>query len=201
MGKITQDDIMGMWKDLDLTPKQLAFVYHYCISGFDEKHAQKEADYSMSTTTLFHNPKIKEAISMFMNAVLSRKKNEILTKAIDVLQKRAFYDPFMFFDENGQPLFNSMKQVPPEWRVVVDGIEEKHWGKEGEVKWVVLKLADRQKALNELTKLLELSKDVIELKGMNNGDQEQAYTFNVNVVDTTTDNPLKKKMEDLLGED
>lgn len=198
------EEIVEMWKALEMSPQQMSFVYYYCLNDFDEKKAVELSDYSknVNVKALFNNDKVKKAIAIYMNAVLAQHKTHILHKAIDVLSKRAFYDPFMFYDTDGQPKFSTMEDVPVEWRVVVDGIEQKFWGKDAMQTSVILKLADRQSAIKELTKLLELSKETIEIKNsVASAGDELGFTFNLNVLDTTTNNPLKKKMEEIARAD
>ena len=192
------DDILEMWRELDLRPKELDFVFQYCTNGFDEKLARDKAGYSKSIFTKEH---VKKAIAIYMNAILAQKKPEVLDKVINVLYKRAFYDPFMFYDTDGQPKFSSLEEIDEEWRVVVDGIEQKYWGKDSETSSVVLKLADRNKAIQELTKILELSKEQIKIEGMNDISRDAGFTFNLNVIDTTTSNALKTEMERIIEED
>ena len=192
------DDIMGMWAEIDLKPKQLDFVYKYCTNGLDAKKAQEETGF---TKSIFTCENVRKAIAIYMNAVLAQKKSEVLYKVMEVLYKRAFYDPFTFYDSDGQPKFSSLEEIAIEDRIVVDGIELKYWGKDSDKSSVVLKLANRDKAMQELTKILELSKEQIKIEGLGIGGKEAGFTFNLNVIDTTNNNPMEAEMQKILEDD
>jgi len=164
------------------------FVHYYCENGFNALQAYrsaysapgKEIPADQTAGTLGHlllkNIQVQEGIHTYLESILAPSRTILEKQIFDTLWKRAFYDPSMFLDldgevrtiddpETGIARAIEFKDIPEEWRCVIDGIEKKYFGKDAVVYSIVLKLADRDKALDKLDKYIGMTKDtkVIEI--------------------------------------
>jgi hypothetical protein len=89
------------------------------------------------------------------------------------LWRRAFYDPFDFIDEEGQPKFDvtNYKEVLGANSVVVDGIKRMVHPKNQDNVWMQVDLADRTRALKDLSNYI----------GLASGEDSGSGSFVVNV--------------------
>lgn len=153
--------------DLDLTDRQRKFSYFYVNNDFKGADAARKAGckHSSKKTTeaaamacqaslLKSITKVKEAINRIIDNQL-RDFNEIRKRLNDYWWKRASYDIATFIDDDGE--FKALKQIPKAWRCCVDGVEKKYYGKDAHVKVVVAKLADRDKAMEKLDRLINMT--------------------------------------------
>lgn len=175
--KLSNADIVKLTPYLEeiqppLTPKQRKFCYYYVISDFNKVLGAKYAGYSCGTkkhgkvdqNTRFriitneniNKPYLKQAIDMVIEHEI-KDKSHIKKKLFDLLWKRANYDIAIFQDDEGEML--PLKDIPKEWRCVIDGTERKHYGKDGLISVVVAKLADRDKAIDKLDKYIQMTKE------------------------------------------
>jgi hypothetical protein len=162
-----------LFDDLDLKPRQKLFVAYYCANHFNAYEAYIKAGYNTTTegsaqasaSILLRNPKIVEAMSRYIKDILAPCKSELEKRIYDVWFKRAFYDVKMFINDDGSPAFAGWDEIPEEWRVVVDGIETKAYGKDASVEKIVIKLANKENALDKLDKYIGMTREtnVLEL--------------------------------------
>lgn len=143
-----------------LIPEYQAYVAEYCLNGFDSKQAAK-ATKIKNISEVAASEAVQEAIKEFMTYVLADKADKLESKIVDVLWRRAFYDPFEFVDEEGQPRFDvsNYKEVLGANSVVVEGIKRMVHPKNQDNVWMIVDLADRTKALKELSSYIGLVRE------------------------------------------
>jgi len=151
--------------DLPLTPRQIRFVVAYSETNFKSREAYKIAGYKstrpevidVNVCNLLKKKHVNEALKKYIEARLGDTRKTLDQKLIDTIYKRAFYDATMFVNDDGS--FKGFDQIPDEWKCVVDGIEEKYYGKDAQKCSTHLKLADKDKALQHLVKYTNIIKD------------------------------------------
>jgi hypothetical protein len=72
-----------------------------------------------------------------------------------MLWKRATYDISIFKNPNGS--LKKLDSIPKAWRCCIDDTEPRLFGKNAEVREVITKLADRDKAIDKLDKYVNLT--------------------------------------------
>lgn len=144
----------------NLEPEYQAYVAEYCLNGFDSKMAAKVAKIK-KVSDVAASEAVQNAIKEFMQYVLADKADKLESKIIDVLWRRAFYDPFDFVDEEGQPRFNvsNYKEVLGANAVVVEGIKRMVHPKNQDNVWMIVDLANRTQALKELSSYIGLVRE------------------------------------------
>ncbi len=142
--------------DLKLNPRQLKFVAAYCTNGFDSTLAaqasgyithEKESKTSWALKTLKH-PAVLEAIKRFISMAIGPYKERLEYQVLDVYYRRAVYDIATFYDDTGSLI--PLSEIPPAWRICIDGTEKRYFGKDGNRVQLSYKLADRDTALQTL---------------------------------------------------
>lgn len=118
------------------------------------------------SSTYFAKPNIKAAIAEYLDRIIEGYKNTLHHDIIATYRARAFYKTEDILDENG----NLQPNIPEELKCVIDGMELKPTtvgsGENAETMFVrKYTLANRDKALEMLTKYMALIKDRIELSG------------------------------------
>lgn len=156
-------------KALKLKPKHILFISYYINNGLNASQAYREAGFgskkqstaavAVGAHKLITQANIKAAIRLMMDAWLDAQKLKLDRQIIDVLTKRAFYDPKMFIKDDGSPAFEKLEDLPEEWRCVIDGIETKCFGKDADVVKTVVKLANREVSMDKLSKYIILFKE------------------------------------------
>jgi hypothetical protein len=146
----------------------IKFVVEYLNNGMNAgqaylKHVAKKPDITMDTAytngcLLLRNPKIREALRIVITDWLEEKRGKLEKELIDVLYRRAFYDISIFQNENGE--FKELEDIPNEWRCCVDGVEKKYYGKDATTSVIILKLADRDRAIDKLDKYIQMTKEL-----------------------------------------
>jgi len=194
----------AIWQDLDLSPKKRMFVLEYCNNKFDKEKALAKLGYvgnSAATTASawINDSQVQEAIRRYVELILGEGKLRLKKEIFDVWLKRATYDPLMFYDINGEPKIKTLKDIPEEWRCVVDGIEKKYYGKDATTYTIVLKLADKEKALMWLDKFIGMTKE--EANVQVNVSSNEMPDLTINVLDTTSNNKVREQMEKLAIEE
>lgn len=174
--------------------KSQAYVAEYCLNGFDSKQAAKAAKLK-NVAKVAASEVVQNAIKEFLQYVLADKADKLESKIIDVLWRRAFYDPFDFVDEEGQPRFDvtNYKEVLGANSVVVEGIKRMVHPKNQDNVWMIVDLADRTRALKELSSYIGLVRE----------ESGTASSFVVNL-QVHNDTPKKvyeiKDYEDVVAE-
>lgn len=169
-----------------LTNKDRAFAWYYVFNGFNKADAYKRmkyGKYNKKTNELeLIIPESKQKNSNFnincsvYSAVLFKK--DYMQKCIDLIQSehvknikhdlnqiyteqlviQSTYDPAMFIDQSGKPVFNSWDDIPQKYRCCVTSIETKYYGKNADRKVTIIKLVDRDKAREQLFKFIDTVK-------------------------------------------
>lgn len=139
-----------------------------------------------------------------INLIRERHCNALLfdTKQtyIEQLKIRATYDISFFLTPKGEMKIKTWEEVPEKYRCVIDGIEEKRYGKDGDQCTVVLKLADREKAMKELAKLLPSDQlDIVEKLRIEHTGQLKAEKWKDRDPGQMTDEELKLAMDEMEG--
>jgi hypothetical protein len=169
--------ITGYLDDIEpkLTIKQRKFAYFYIMNGFNGSEACRQAGYK-SHKDIDNNEiyrvigcinlqkvNIKDAIRLISDNII-KDKSEIQQSLFNIHWKRANYDILTFQNDDGS--FKSLNEIPQEWRCCIDGTETKYYGKDANVKVVVSKLPDRNRALEFLDKLIQMTKEPNEDKNV-----------------------------------
>ena len=146
----------------------IKFIAEYLNNGMKPseaylKYVATKPDTTKSTAytegcNLLKKPKIREAIRIVITDWLEEKRGKLERELIDTLYRRAFYDISIFQNENGE--FKEIEDVPVEWRCCVDGVEKKYYGKDATTSVIILKLADRDRAIDKLDKYIQMTKEL-----------------------------------------
>ena len=163
---------MTFLKDLELKPRQILFIYFYCENNFNGTKAYQLAGYegtdentiASQASTMIRNPKIVEGVRLYLELILEPSRTVLEKQLFDVWFKRAFYDPSMFVNLDGDPVHTSWDSIPVEWRVCVDGIETKHYGKDATMSRTTIKLANRQEAMVQLDRYIGMTKETKQIE-------------------------------------
>jgi phage terminase small subunit len=116
-----------------------------------------EATAATESSRLLKDPKIQEAISTELKAVLAEKRVPLEKRILDTWIVRAFYDPTEIIDLNGHLKISEKELHKRGLQVCIDSINEKLTAK-GD-RYVEYKLADRDKALDMLQKYIAMIKE------------------------------------------
>lgn len=155
--------------DLNLTPREIKFVCEYITNGYKAEDAAKAAGLlsqdagtvasRLHCAALLNNEKIKEAISRTKTSFVEPYRDVHYAKIQEVLEIRAFYDPFDFYYPDGT--IRPLDEISPKLRYAIDGIGDvTTMGKNGDnVRTVTYKLADKDKARKELRELHEIKEE------------------------------------------
>jgi hypothetical protein len=161
-----------------LTAMRRDFIVHYVTPGQPAFHnamqAALKAGYKETVAksdiyTLLQDPDIQKIIKknekMAHNAI-----HEAAMRALELKQRRAFFDPLDYFEEKEITITNKdgeeytksvmglkpLQEMTPEQRMCIDGIDIK-----GQANVPVYLMADREKELNDIIKIdNELSKAI-----------------------------------------
>lgn len=161
-----------------LTPLRRAFIVNYVTPGQPCFHnalqAALKAGYreSVAKTEIYgilQNPDIQKIIQK-NESMAYQALHESAVRALELKQRRAFYDPADYFEEKEITLTNKkgeeytksimalkpLQEMTPEQRMCIDGIDIK-----GQASLPVYLLANRERELNDIIKIdRELSKAV-----------------------------------------
>jgi hypothetical protein len=160
-----------------LTALRRAFIIYYVTPGQSCFHnalqSALKAGYKKSTAKsdvygLLREPDIQKIIRTNEN-LIHQKVHESAMRAIDLKQRRAFFDPIDYFEEREitiegkegsytKPVMalKTLEDMTPEQRMCIDGIDVK-----GQASIPVYLMADRGKELNDIIKIdNELSKSI-----------------------------------------
>lgn len=155
------------WKQKGLNPNQCKFVVEYLTNGHNATQAYLKVHPKVNTNTAgvegynsLRNPKIREVIKDYLTESLNTDKLTLEHDIIQTYKAQSFYNPQLFINLDGSPKYKTWDKIPKELHCIIEGIEVKTFGqgKYREDK-VVIKLADRSKALLQLGKYVELIKN------------------------------------------
>ncbi len=170
-----------------LKPQQQQFVAEYCLNGFSAPDAAKAVG-AKGAGRFMGSDVVNEAIREFMSFILADRADKLENKIVDVLWRRAFYDPMDFIDQDGQPRFNidNYKEVLGADVVVIENIKKNVHFKEPDLEWYEVTLADRTRALKELSNYIGLAREesgaasnfIVNLN-LNEDDKKEAKTYQI----------------------
>jgi hypothetical protein len=164
-----------------INPKQRAFAWYYVFNGNnksdgyrrayrgvynhklkiieipeiddDNKTPIKQMD-AINGQQQYSKTYIKEAIKLIRAETKEEFMQDCPQTLVEQLEIMATYDPAMFYDKSGNPVFDKMEDIPKKYRCCIEGIETKYYGKDADRKVIILKLTDRNKVQDRLLKIL-----------------------------------------------
>ena len=154
----------------ELTPKELLFANKYLTNDFNATEAAIDAGFSENTarqqgSRLLTKVNIKEYIKAQLTEVIGTIKDILEKKIVDTYFKRAFYDIAQFTNENGEVDINKINESG--YGCIIDGVKKARTVTTGDsfekTEPAVYDIADRDKALAQLTKYMQLISDKIDL--------------------------------------
>ena len=156
-------------RDIGLRPKQINFIKQYvetmnATQSYIDNIAREGTTYDSAGTEsrlTLQRPLVRKGVQFLFDTFIAEKKLKLETKLLDSYYRRAFYDITMFQDEEGN--FKKLTGIDKEWRCCVDATEVKYYGKDAQRRVVVSKLPDRDKALDKLSKYIEMIKEKLDL--------------------------------------
>ena len=178
--------IPGDSKILDglmLRDNQRKFVISFCNPDspmYNDKFGSfKAAGYAFknkntlvaNVSKLLGNAKIKLAMDRYRQEIISSKKLEISTETVDMLRKRANYEISMFYNTDGTMIPYS--EVPLEWHCCIDDLVLDYKGARADKQILKYKLCDRQKALDTLNKIMEITQTINGQSGVSAAKQKE----------------------------
>ena len=149
-------------------------------NGFDERAAAKGARMAHSTFRNFlATPRARRILKEYTDFLINKKKDTLSYRIIDIYTTRAFYNPGEIIDGDGYLKVNDLKDLGT-LAFCVEGIETDIKGvtiinkgrkDEKAIKLIKkkVKLCDREKALEQLARFMELMTDKVELTGPGGG--------------------------------
>jgi len=150
-------------KDLRLKAREIRFVAAFCMT-WDQQRAYEMAGYrttkrgsaASAASRLLNSVNVSTAIQRYVSKAVEPYKDRLNLMLLEVWYKRAFYDISVFYNLDGKR--KELDEIPEEWRVCIDGIDIKRYGKEPEknydIKW---ELCSRPEALKEIRTVLEMA--------------------------------------------
>ncbi len=156
--------------DFGLTEHEIIFISNYFQNKNDHKKAYTDTFPEESTSraasrglAILGRPQVKEAVKHYLKKRLEGSVMTLENDIVEILKRRMSYDPAMFYDNEGKPIFRLLDEVPEEWRCVIDSIETKAYGKEA-IFVTSMKLANKMEAARELAKYIKMSRPEEEKK-------------------------------------
>ena len=159
-----------------LSEKQKKAVDAYIENGFDIKDAAEKSGYSVSNLSRWlKTEKARVCLKDYTLFLIDNKKDVLEYRIIDIYTIRAFYNPADIIDKDGFLIVDDLKKLG-HLAHCVDGIETEVKGireikegpRAGEVEKLVkikVKLCDREKALEQLSRYMQLMTDKMEVSG------------------------------------
>jgi len=167
----------------NLTEKQRKAVDTYLENGFDIKDAAKKSGYSEAGLRKWlKSEKARICLREYTAFLIDNRKDVLEYRLIDTYITRAFYNPADIIDVDGYLIVDDLKKLGP-LAVCVESIETEIKGirqtkdDHGNVhtKELIKKkvtLANREKALEQLSRYMKIMSDQIELTGKDGGPVE-----------------------------
>lgn len=148
--------------DLELTSKELKFLGEYVTQGYNDVAAYKKfyntkgmanSDIKMEALALVNDRRIKLGVQRFVNLTLDPYRDMLEHQVLNILQRRAFYDPSDFYNDDGS--VKPLDQIEHDLRKCIDDVKEDWKGKDADRRQVTYTLAKRMEALKMLQALLK----------------------------------------------
>lgn len=183
-----------------LSEKQKKAVDAYIENGFNVKDAAAKSGYNAASLSRWlKTEKARVCLKDYTLFLIDNKKDVLEYRIIDIYITRAFYNPADIIDKDGFLITDDLKSLGP-LACCVEGIETEIKGvriikdKDGNEKEVKLikkkvKLCDREKALEMLSRYMQLITDKMEVSGQVN--------TTVNIWSLST-NERKARIKELL---
>lgn len=158
--------VVPQYKEYGLKPNELRFIGYYLFNGYNATRAYlsvynnknyKKGTASVKGCELLNSSKVMRALKDLFDDWLGEKKLKLEKEIIDVYYRRAFYPLHIFYNEYHE--VKPFDEIPEKYHCCIDGIERKYFGKDADRTTVVLKLSNREKALEQLAKYISLFND------------------------------------------
>jgi hypothetical protein len=147
------------WRELPLTKEEAVFAILFVLNGRDEEKAYNESGLKgnvFARISLMNEERWVSGLQSVASYCLGKKKADLEARIFETLHEQAFYDPADIITSDGELRVADLKEIPKSLRRCIEGIEHKNLGREGSVK--VVKLADRQRAIRELSDYIGMTK-------------------------------------------
>ncbi|MFX0132483.1 MAG: terminase small subunit [Candidatus Hodarchaeota archaeon] len=139
----------------ELTAPQCQFIISYIKQGFSNSYkAYKKSHPSASKSTCYVNgyrtlkiAKIQSVIRDYLAVEDSAKRIEIRKNIRDILYARATFDPGEIVNELGELKYNTLKEVPKEYRYCIENIIQKKYGKNATKTVIETSLCNRMESI------------------------------------------------------
>lgn len=156
--------VLPDYKDTGASIPQARFAACYVTNGFNGRKAYKDAvSHNAKNSTAdakahawLRNPKVMACIQQFTETWLSDCRMKLEGEIIRTLWAQAFYDPSTFVTPSGEVAFDNWDEVPTDLRRAIEGIETKYFGKDADISTTTIKMADRGRALQQLSQYISL---------------------------------------------
>ena len=149
-------------KALKMPEKEKTFAAAYVVD-FNATHAYlaaypntKKVNATANGSVFLRRENVQALIKKYCDERINNYKNELEKKIVDVYMKRAFYDASKWFDEKGRLICEWEEFQKSGYGIIVDGIETRAYGKDATNEKTVYKLADKNKALEMLSRYMRI---------------------------------------------
>jgi hypothetical protein len=155
---------------LKLNNREKMFVIEYCSNGFRLASAVKAAGYKEKISgdrdradiigaRVMRKPAVKKAIADFLANAIEIAKGRLEYQLLRYYHTRAFYNPADIINEHGE-LIKPLNELG-DLAICVEGIQKKyhHLGDDN-ITTTTITLADREKAMAQLSKYIGMVTDV-----------------------------------------
>ena len=157
-------------KDLRLEDNEIVFIYLYMLhrNATEAMVRLKSGEFATDANRIaaryqaqqwMRKDNVRQGIQRILEWEIDSMSMSLKNDIIGQLYKQAFYDPAMFIHGNGSPRFNSLDDIPIEWRCCVESIKTNMHPKNPNVVTYEIKLANRGEARRELSKYIKLYED------------------------------------------
>jgi hypothetical protein len=160
-------DFDDSWTE-DLTAKQQEAVVLHVENGCNiSKTAALVSGYSFqSIQKFFRSAKGRLALKKYIEGIIGLNKDTLELRIIDIYMLQAFYDPSDIIDANGRLVVDDLKELG-DLSKCIEGIETTYT-RTG-VPIIKVKLVDRQKALEQLARYINIMTDSLQVSGKDGG--------------------------------
>ena len=169
MNLVNSRRVIIKWKELKLKPKEIKFLAEYIQNGFNGTNAylktiaKKNTSYTSAgseASQLLKRPNIKKAMNEWMESFLETVKTQLEAQIIRQLMARAFYDVSDYYNNNGT--LKQLTELTKDQRMAIDSMDRKYHGK-NDIEVLSYKLADKDKARQELENYIDLIKQSVDI--------------------------------------
>lgn len=152
------------------TPRERLFAINYVLYQGDVTQTMimtgsTSKYYSKQAHDILKKDKVQEAIKAFWEVMFEDKVEKVQKLLLDQLFRIAFTPRYKYFNKKGELKPGLELEDLGADECLIEGIEQKYYGKDADVCVVVYKLADRNQARREL-------KDLLRIDSLNNSDRD-----------------------------